>query len=64
MIGFDFISLSSYTHRNLGRKAHRAMLGKMDISGVQLDPILIIEDMDLSIKRRKFLIFLSNIVRT
>ena len=48
MIGFDFISLSSYTHRNLGRKAHRAMLGKMDISGVQLDPILIIEDMDLS----------------
>ena len=48
MIGFDFISLSSYAHRDLGRVAHRAFLSGLEISGNNLDPILIIEDMDLS----------------
>lgn len=41
-IGFDFISLTSYQHRELGRKAHQSFLG--DGEG---QPILIIEDMDL-----------------
>lgn len=43
-IGFDFISLSPYENRNLGREAHRAFL---DPNGVNA-PILVIEDMDLS----------------
>ena len=43
-IGFDFISLSPYQNRNLGREAHRAFL---DPEGVNA-PILVIEDMDLS----------------
>jgi len=38
--GFDFISLSSYQNREIGREAHREFLIKHDI--------LIIEDMDLS----------------
>lgn len=39
-IGFDFISLSSYQHRDVGRKSHKVFLS---------DPeILIIEDMALS----------------
>jgi len=41
-IGFDFISLTSYQHREIGRKAHQCFLG--DGEG---DPILIIEDMNL-----------------
>ncbi len=48
MIGFDFISLTSYQHRELGREAHRAFLktdsGKKD----SVEPILIIEDMKLA----------------
>ena len=48
MIGFDFISLSSYAHRDLGREAHRAFLSELEIDGDNMDPILIIEDMDLS----------------
>lgn len=44
LVGFDFISLSSFQDRDLGREAHRAFL---DPHGVG-DPILIIEDMDLS----------------
>jgi kynurenine formamidase len=44
LVGFDFISLSSFQNRNLGREAHRAFL---DPHGVGV-PILIIEDMDLS----------------
>ncbi len=40
VIGFDFISLSSFVHRELGRKAHKAFL---DTS----KPILLLEDMDL-----------------
>ena len=43
-IGFDFISLSPYQNRNLGREAHRTFL---DPEGVNA-PILVIEDMDLS----------------
>jgi len=44
MIGIDWISLSSYLDRELGREAHRAFL---DPKGAN-KPILIIEDMDLS----------------
>lgn len=38
-IGMDFISLTSYQNREIGREAHREFLGKT--------PILLIEDMDL-----------------
>ena len=41
-IGFDSISLTSYQHREIGRKAHQCFLG--DGEG---EPILIIEDMNL-----------------
>ncbi len=50
MIGFDFISLTSYQNRELGRVAHRAFL-QQEPEGVSEkigDPILIIEDMHLS----------------
>lgn len=50
MIGFDFISLSSYANRELGREAHRAFLSKSFL-GLNKDcskPILIIEDMHLT----------------
>lgn len=40
-VGIDCISISSYTHRDLGRQAHKAFLGKYAGSR----PILIIEDM-------------------
>ena len=40
VVGFDFISLTSYQNRILGRESHREFLVKNDI--------LIIEDMDLS----------------
>ncbi|KFD40918.1 hypothetical protein HX99_01390 [Peptococcaceae bacterium SCADC1_2_3] len=43
-VGFDFISLSPYQNRELGREAHRAFLDPRGINS----PILIIEDMDLS----------------
>lgn len=39
-VGFDLISLNSYQHREIGRKAHGEFLVENDI--------LIIEDMDLS----------------
>ena len=39
-VGFDFISLSSYQSRMIGREAHREFLVRHDI--------LVIEDMDLS----------------
>jgi len=48
MIGFDFISLSSYNNRKLGHKAHKAFLSNMEENKNPIDPILIIEDMDLS----------------
>jgi arylformamidase len=41
VIGMDFISLTSYQNRELGREAHRMFLGGDK-------PILLIEDMDLS----------------
>lgn len=43
-IGIDWISLSSYLDRELGREAHRAFL---DSKGAN-EPILVVEDMDLS----------------
>lgn len=43
MLGMDFISLSSFAHRELGRAAHRAFLGE---GGGQ--PILLVEDMALA----------------
>jgi len=49
MIGFDFISLSSYSNRQLGREAHKAFLARLDIDNNSLNPILIIEDMNLSL---------------
>lgn len=39
--GFDSISLTSINHREMGKKAHKAFLNK-------INPILIIEDMKLS----------------
>jgi kynurenine formamidase len=44
-VGFDFISLSSYQNRILGREAHKQFLVEHDI--------LIIEDMDFSLLRNK-----------
>ena len=50
-IGFDFISLTSYHNRPLGRQAHRAFLSAQP-DGMDhdwnYDPIMIIEDMKLS----------------
>lgn len=43
-IGFDFISLSSFNNRMLGRQAHKEFLSS-EFSG---EPILIIEDMKLA----------------
>ena len=48
MIGFDFISLSSYANRDLGREAHLAFLSELRVNQEKIDPILIVEDMDLS----------------
>jgi len=47
-IGFDFISLSAYKNRDMGREAHRKFL---DPEGSNA-PVLIIEDMDLSFDLR------------
>lgn len=41
VIGFDSISVSSFQHRTLGRAAHKKFLNPMD-------PVLLVEDMDLS----------------
>lgn len=43
-IGLDFISVSSYMHRDLGRESHRAFLAPVGGNA----PLVIIEDMDLS----------------
>ncbi|VVB88577.1 Kynurenine formamidase [uncultured archaeon] len=48
-IGFDFVSLSSYTDRDEGRKSHCAFLDP-DGNG---NPILIIEDMNLQASLEK-----------
>jgi arylformamidase len=42
ILGMDFISLTSYQNRELGREAHRQFLGGDK-------PILLVEDMDLSL---------------
>ncbi|AXX16230.1 cyclase family protein [Leptospira borgpetersenii] len=47
--GFDYISMSSRVHRNMGKQSHRAFLCKnQDGLNVESDPILLIEDMKLS----------------
>jgi len=43
-VGIDWVSISGYQHREIGRSAHRAFL---DPQG-ENEPILIFEDMDLS----------------
>jgi len=43
-VGIDWISISSYVDRELGREAHRAFLNPDGIN----NPVLIIEDMNLS----------------
>ncbi len=43
-IGIDWVSISSYQHRELGRLAHKALLNPE----LPQDPVFIIEDMDLS----------------
>jgi arylformamidase len=48
-IGIDWISISPYKNKIMGREAHRAFL---DPEG-ENDPILIIEDMDLSYRLDK-----------
>lgn len=44
VVGFDSISLTSFTNRPLGREAHRSFLGNLE----NHEPILILEDMKLS----------------
>lgn len=44
VIGFDFISITSYDHRALGKVAHNAFLHERHVG----NPILAIEDMHLS----------------
>ncbi|MEK7376739.1 MAG: cyclase family protein, partial [Candidatus Margulisiibacteriota bacterium] len=44
-VGIDTISISSYQNREDGRKAHRAFLDKKNYKN---DPVLLIEDMNLS----------------
>ena len=46
-IGIDSISISSYAHRNLGRKAHQIFFSSKEFNG---KPVLLIEDMNLSTK--------------
>ncbi len=40
-VGFDFISLTAFQHRDIGREAHRQFLGGPS-------PLLLVEDMNLS----------------
>jgi len=44
-IGLDSISVSNISHREIGRKSHRTLLQKGEYES---EPVLIIEDMDLS----------------
>jgi len=50
IIGFDFISLTNFKNRKLGREAHRSFLltDKKLLDKVVSEPILIVEDMHLS----------------
>ena len=41
-MGFDSVSVSSFSNRMLGREAHKAFLDP-------LNPILLLEDMDLTL---------------
>lgn len=45
ILGFDFISVSSFMHREAGRQAHRAFLCAHDSGSA---PILLLEDMALA----------------
>ena len=49
-IGLDSISVSSYSNRQIGREVHRILLRKNNFKS---EPILIIEDMDLSYENLK-----------
>ncbi len=44
-VGIDSISVSSYRHRDLGRKTHEIFLKHKEYTS---DPVLLVEDMDLS----------------
>ena len=44
-LGIDFISISSFAHRQVGREAHQAFLAGSQTVG---EPVLLIEDMLLS----------------
>jgi arylformamidase len=44
VFGFDFISLTSFTNRPLGREAHKGFLGPFE----NKEPVLILEDMKLA----------------
>jgi|LWDU01.1.fsa_nt_gi kynurenine formamidase len=46
MVGFDFISLTSYNNKELGRLSHINFLSS-NLEGKLNDPILIVEDMTL-----------------
>ncbi|TQE84043.1 cyclase family protein [Leptospira noguchii] len=47
--GFDYISLSSRAHREMGKESHRAFLCDfLNENKIEGDPILLIEDMKLS----------------
>lgn len=46
-IGIDSISVSSYSNRELGRKAHSIFLKKNEYTG---EPVLLLEDLDLTRK--------------
>ena len=48
MLGFDFISLTSFEHRELGKHAHQSFLS-MTSETFPGEPILVIEDMKLSV---------------
>ena len=48
MFGFDWISLTCYENRTLGRDAHKAFLSSTINETKNLNPVLIIEDMKLS----------------
>ena len=48
MIGFDWISLTCYENRSLGRVAHKVFLSSTSNEFENMKPILIIEDMKLS----------------
>ena len=59
MICLDTISLSAFSNRPLGRDSHKAFLSKYMFNNTSLDPILIIEDvnmLDVNYSPKKLLI--------